>query len=579
MSEQTAPAPAVAVAVGGSPAVEGSAAGANWLGDLRNYRGRQLGLIAGAAAILAIVAAGLIWADRSTYHALYSSLDDADAAAVVESLKAAGVPYQIDKLSGMIRVPAESVHEARFTLAAQGLPRGAGAGFDFLRNPDRFGSSQFNEQARYRHALEQELARSISSIGTVRSARVHLAIPARSAFARERRAPSASVVLQLQAGRILDDSETSAITHLVASSIPGLAVGRISVIDQLGRLMSGGQGKAGMSLQLNQLEYARRLEEGYVQRVEQILSPIVGPGRVRAQAVADVDFSVVDRTEETYGKGRTVLRSEQYSGPSAVDAVASGVPGALSNDVPADKNQGDQNANAGGDANEVTGEDDPTIKKVAPSRWTRNFEVDKEVSRTQVPIGRIRRLSVAVVIDDSSAAIVGENADATTFSPEEIERLTGLVRDAVGFNAERGDSVKIVNSKFLQAELDALQWYEQPWLLGIGKLLMITIIAIIVIFVIIRPLLRELLKHFAARRVSGETGLALAGGGAGVGGQFMVEGGGRDLLESAGSAMRLSNALPAHVAMLGPIRAARTLAMEDPRRSAHVLRRWLNEDE
>lgn len=582
---------------GALPGPAGTAGGGNAFAafsGLRGVTGRQLGLIIGAAALLAAIAAGIMWAERSTYQSLYSGLEDADAAAVVESLKVAGVPYQVDRLSGDIRVPAEQVHEARFTLAAEGLPRGSGSGFEFLRSPDRFGASQFNEQARYRHALEQELARSITSISAVRGARVHLAIPTRTAFARERKPPTASVVLQLQRGRSLDTSETAAITHLVATSIPGMTVGRVSVIDQLGRLLSGGQGKTGLALKMDQLEFAQRLEERYVQRVEQILTPIVGLGRVRAQAVADIDFSVVERTEEVYAPDRAALRSEQYAGPGEAEPIASGVPGALTNAQPNDANDGEADPAPDADINQPAADaaaaEGDTGAKEAPARWTRNFELDKSVSRTQLPVGRLRRLSVAVVIDDRAAppatgeAAEGEAADQPpSFKPEDIERLTALVRDAVGFDAERGDTVQVVNSAFLLEEMDATPWYEQSWLLGLGRLLMISLVTILALFVVVKPLLRELLKYYEARRTGQTQALAMSGGGQMAGGGYYLDGGldesGLPMLTGEDGAMRLPGALAAQAGTPGgAIRAARQLATEDPRRSAHVLKRWLTEE-
>ncbi|MBT6274013.1 MAG: flagellar M-ring protein FliF, partial [Chromatiales bacterium] len=316
---------------GADPApASASSAPRQWWQTIGVPAGPQLGVIAAIAVALALVVVGILWLDRETYRVVYQGLADRDAAAVVSALEAASIPVRIDNATGNIEVPATRVHEARFKLAGQGLPRGGGFGFEFLQDNGTIGSSQFMDTARYRHALENELARSIASIGIVQSARVHLAMQAKSAFVRDQAPPTASVVLKLHPGRTLDGGQVAAITHMVATGVPGMLADRISIVDQLGRLLSKRNESPASGLNMEQLEYARRLESDYVQRVEQILAPLVGVDGLRAEASADVDFAVIERTEERFDSDNPAVRSEQVvRTDTPLPDPAEGVPGAL----------------------------------------------------------------------------------------------------------------------------------------------------------------------------------------------------------------------------------------------------------
>lgn len=544
--------------------------------------GRQVLLIVAVAVALSLLAFGMLWMDRSTYRVVYHGLSDRDAAAVVESLRGATIPVRIDEASGLVRVPGDRLHEARFKLAAEGLPRGGGLGFDFLQEQSQLGSSQFIETARYRHALETELARSIASLGSVENARVHLAMPPKSAFVREQDPPSASVIVQLYPGRALDQGQVNAIAHLVATSVPGMAPGRVSVIDQLGTLLSREPGDQGMAMSLDQLEYTRRVEERYVRRIEEILSPIVGAGRVRAQAAVDIDFTVVERTEELFDHNTRAIRSEQVYAEAkpAEPPDAEGVPGALTNQVPEapiDGQDGAQIAQANGEQ-PADADGDGIPDNLQPMRWTRNYELDKAVSRTRVPTGRVSRLSVAVVLDDRVEVTAEGVTQRVPFEAAELERLTELVRDAVGFNPDRGDSVRVINSTFQGALLPPQpQWWEQPWLLGLGKLLLAAIVVIAVLAMVVRPLMRALVTHLAARpRPAARSGQHLPGGeGAAGDGEAAVLG---PYAEGDEEPVGLPQ-IDARQDYQAHVRIAQSVAASDPRRAAHVLKQWLDDGE
>lgn len=546
-----------------------AAAAAGWR-NLGLPGARQAGLIVAVAVALALVVVGMLWMERSTDRVLYQGMSDRDAAAVVDALRVAGIDVRIDTDTGAVRVPATQLHEARFKLAAEGLPRGAGLGFEFLQEQGQMGSSQFMETARYRHALENELARSVASLGSVESARVHLAIPARSAFVRESEEPSASVILKLFPGRVLDPGQVSAITHLVSTAVPGLATARVSVIDQLGKLLSSESRDAAMSSSMDQLDYARRVEEGYVRRIEAILAPIVGAGQVRAQASVDVDFTMLERTEESYAPGGRALRSEQMFADAVEEPpLAEGVPGALGNQVPDGEGQADADA-------APAAPDDATLGPgLRARRWTRNFELDKSIVHSRVPTGRVRRLSVAVVVDDRAEITAEGETQREAFSAEELERLTALVKDAVGFDAERGDTVRVVNSTFRDAQLPpAPAWYERPWLIAVGELLLAALVLIALLAMVVRPLMRLLMQYLSTRPRQGRgasTAMSSAGDGNGDEDGPAVLGPYAD--EEPGNLPRIDGAqdYQAHV------RIAQNVAAGDPRRAAQVLKGWLDD--
>src|SRR5690606_28074626 len=416
---------------------------------------RQVLLLVGVAAAVAAGFAIVLWSQAPGYTRLLGNLQAAEVAQIAEALRASGIEHRFDLDTGSVSVPASRVHDARLELASRALPKSGAAGMELLGEQSGFGGSQFMESARYQQALKAELARTIAHLGVVEKARVHLAIPRQSSFIRDQRRAGASVLLELRPGRTLEPDQASAIVHLVATSVPNLEPGRVTVIDQHGRLLSGPGDRADELRSMESFRRARELEEMFRRRIEELLTPLVGPGRVRAQVVADLDFSVTERMEESYDPAKTVLRSEQVSieRQDGVAAAAAGVPGALSNQPP-------------GVAAAPAGEEGEATASVEVSqRATRNYEVDRTISRTRPESGTIERLSVAVLVDDGPAGGEAEG-EHEPLTDADIERFTALVREAVGFRAERGDSVVVVKAAFRNVpESDAapeVPLWEQP---------------------------------------------------------------------------------------------------------------------
>jgi flagellar M-ring protein FliF len=456
---------------------------------------KPLAMLVGIAAAVALGVCIVLWTKEPTYSLLYGNLSQKDAAQIVQALEASSIPYKVDSTTGQIMVPAERVHDARLQLAGQGLPEGDG-GFAVLAKEPGFGVSQFMESARYQHALETELARTISNLQPVEGARVHLALPRQSAFIRDRRPPSASVFVQLKPGRRLESEQVTAITNLVASSIPELEASQVTIVDQKGRLLSAPQGDDEFAARERQLEIARNMEERYTARIEQLLAPLVGPGRVRAQVVADVELSTTEEAREQYRPESQVVRSEQTAEEINRTGVGpQGVPGALTNQPP-------QPGVALPPGASVTTEIKPAQVEVLPDstsrQATRNYEIDRTIAYTKMPAGRLKRLTVAVLIDNLRTVDEEGNVVETPLSAEQLENITRLVKDAVGFDAARGDSVNVVNASFkgeVEPEVtpEKIPLWERPLVRDIAKLIAGLIALLAVVFVILRPLIRALL--------------------------------------------------------------------------------------
>jgi len=377
-------------------------------------------------------------------------VSDRDGGAIIASLQQMNVPYRFTEGGGAILVAAEKVSEVRLKLAAQGLPKSGAVGFELLDN-QKFGTSQFAEQVNYQRGLEGELARSIETIGTVQTARVHLALPKASLFVRAQKKPSASVVLSLQPGRTVDDGQVSAIVHMVSSSVPDLDAKSVTVVDQRGNLLSAANAGT-RGLDVGQLKYVESIEQSYVRRIEAILQPLVGAGNVRAQVAADVDFSLVEHTDEKYRpnqeQGSSAIRSQQSAESSQQRASATGgVPGALSNQPPL-------NATAPvGAAGAAAGAASGALPANRPLGTTRkdvtiNYEVDRSIRHTQESGGVTKRLSVAVVVNYQELRGANGKASKVPLTAAQLEQVTNLVKEAMGFSQARGDSVNVVNSPF-----------------------------------------------------------------------------------------------------------------------------------
>jgi flagellar M-ring protein FliF len=528
---------------------------------------RQLAVMVGIAASVAIGVAVVLWSQSPNYSPLYGSLAEKDAMEVVTALQQAGVDYKVEQATGMVLVPNGKLQEIRMQLAAQGLPHSDGLGFEMLQQDTGFGTSQLVESARYHHALEGELARTIATISGVQTARVHLALPKQSVFVRKRNPPSASVTLKLYAGRVLEQGQVEAILHLVASSVPEMEPGRVTIVDHKGRLLSDERGSREMKLSATQFEYTRKVEEHYRKRIEDLLVPIVGGDSVRAQVTADMDFTVTEQTQERFNPDQPALRSEQLNEEASRLGAVQGVPGALSNQPPAAGSAPQQ-------AQEVADAADAAEPLNTSKQATRNYELDRVVSHTRMAPASLRRLSVAVVVDD----VVEPGAEGAVVrrerTPEEVERITQLVREAIGYDARRGDSVKVINSSFLPPEpIEALPepaLWENAWFWDVLKQVGGVLVAILVIFGVLRPTMKRLMgPAVVAQQGAGATAAALGADAAGEAGGEQ-----RPMLDKNGEPVRL----PGPAGYENVLDAARGMVDSDPKRVAQLVKTWIAED-
>ncbi|BAL23652.1 flagellar basal-body MS-ring/collar protein FliF [Azoarcus sp. KH32C] len=452
-----------------------------------------------AAAAIAIAIAMLVgvwlWTRQPEYAVLFSNLEERDGGNIVTALQQQNVPYRFSPGGNAILVPANQVHDVRLRLAAQGLPKGGLVGFELMEN-QKLGVSQFHEQVNFQRALEGELARTIQSISSVASARVHLAIPKQSGFLRDEQKPTASVMVNLHPGRTMDAAQVAGIVHLVASSVPQLANDRVSVIDQNGNLLtSRSDPLRNAGLDATQLNYVREVENSYIRRIETILTPLVGGDNFKAQVTADVDFNQVEETAETFKPNPSpdqAIRSQQTSEQSVREPAAQGVPGALTNQPPVpatapitSPNVPGGGTGAGGTAN---GNRAATI----------NYELDRTVQHTKQSVGQVKRLSVAIVVNQRTETLPNGQTRQVALSDDEVNRITSLVREAMGFSQKRGDTLNVSSAQFAAAKEEgpaAVPIWKDPEIQEIGKEVLKYVVILValafVYFGVIRPLIRS----------------------------------------------------------------------------------------
>jgi flagellar M-ring protein FliF len=403
---------------------------------------RQLGLLIGLAASIALGVYLVLWSRTPNYSVLYHQVSPRDAAEIVNVLQQQNIAYQMDTETGLVLVDAKKVHEARIALAAQDLPHSAGDGFELIEKDQGFGTSDFIQNARYQRALEGELARTIMAISAVENARVHLALPKESAFLADKRKPSASVFINLAPGRHLGDEQVSAIIHLVASSVPDMDSSQVTLVDNKGHLLSNSDPTSGIGLSSRQMEYKRKVEANLAGNIENILLPIVGANKVRAQVVASMDFTQLEMTQESFDPDAPAVRSEQrVEEHSQGSAAQGGVPGALSNQPPGAATA-PQQAGSAGASTQAKGANKSQV------RYTINNELDRSIVHRRQSPGAIKRLSVAVVVDHKMVRNDKGEMVSTAYTQDELNRFTTLAKEAVGFDAIRGDSVNIINAEF-----------------------------------------------------------------------------------------------------------------------------------
>ncbi|HLF96937.1 MAG TPA: flagellar basal-body MS-ring/collar protein FliF [Methylococcaceae bacterium] len=449
-------------------------------------RGQQMAWLAGIALAIALAVAVVLWTRHADYSPLFGGMPDKDVAEVVEALDKLGMDYRVDSTTGAVKVPSGQVHEVRLRLAGQGLPRESGGGFELMEQDRGFGNSQLMETARYQHALEGEIARSIVTLDPVKAARVHLAFPKETVFVRERKKPSASVVVHLHAGRSLGKEQAQAIVHLVSSSVPQLDPESVTVVDQEGRLLSSRDTGGEMALSNKQFEHKREVEEYLIGRIENILSPLVGREGLRTQVSADIDFTVTERTQELFNPDQPAMRSEQTTEQqSRGGGGAQGVPGALSNQPPA---AGTAPEVAGGQAGAAAaGGGSESLNRNS----TRNFELDRTVSHSRLAVGGLRRLTAAVVVDNRRVRQEDGAISEKPYSEEELVRFTDLVKEALGYDVTRGDRVMVTNAPFKSEEAPpALKIWEEDWFWSAVRQGVALLALAAIILGVIRPLLK-----------------------------------------------------------------------------------------
>jgi flagellar M-ring protein FliF len=530
--------------------------------------GRNFLLGIGIAVVLAIMVGSWMWSQQPEYRILFANVSDKDGGAITAALDQMAIPYKFSEGGGAIMVASDKVHDARLKLASQGLPKGGNVGYELMEN-QKLGVSQFHEQINYQRSLEGELARSIESLAAVSSARVHLALPKPSVFVREQQRPTASVLLNLQSGRTLDQAQVQAIVHLVASSVAELPASNVTVVDQAGNLLSDTSKQAGAKqLDPNQLKYALQVQQGIVRQVESLISPLVGPGNVRAEATADIDFAQVDTAAEIYKPNSppepSAIRSQQTSEAGGPATAASGVPGALSNQPPGAATAPISGGTPAAGAPAAAG---PTRKDA-----TTNYEVDKTVRYEQRPMGAIKRLTVGVLVNHRR--IIDTKTGKVTVQPlttAEVAQINELVKQAMGYNKERGDTLTVTNAPFdgvgkpVEAP-EVVAWWRDPENVAMakyyGKIALVLLFIAFLYYRILRPMLRPVMRRLdeysAVPEATAEE-------------EAKAE-------EAAAEAEEMEGS-PQAGGYRNNLAMAKKLAQEDPRVVANVVKAWVGANE
>ncbi len=538
----------------------------NWLQRLTSLdRAQRMRLGVGVALLVAIAVAAIVLGRQPDYRVLFANLNDKDGGAIVAQLTTMNVPYKYAEGGGAILIPSEKVHDVRLRLATQGLPRGSVTGFELMET-NRFGMTQFQERLNFQRGLEGELTRSIQALSSVQSARVHLALPNQNGFFREQQKPSASVLISLHPGRILDRAQLAGIVHLVASSVPELAPSAVSVLDDTGKLLSQSpDGNSANAVDAQQLLYVQQIEQQLTRRIQEILEPVVGRNNVKAQVSAELDFSRTESTSEQFRPNQTpdakTVRSQQMLETSGMaQKTATGVPGAVANQPPAPSAAPINGANPAPQAGTQQGTEESSTKRES----TTNYEVDKTVRVTRGNNWAIKRLNAAVVVNYQSAEEKGKTV-TKALTPEQLEQMKALVRETIGFNSERGDSVNLMNTPFqveAATSTDVPLW-KQPEVIEVAKTFAWPVGALLFAAMVLLGVVRPALKGNAPRAIP-------------------VAGGQLDALE-ADEPDRPALPPPSKkdenvVATPEQVRLeeARVLAKENPVAVANILKSWVN---
>ncbi|CUA88548.1 flagellar basal-body MS-ring/collar protein FliF [Pseudidiomarina woesei] len=577
-----------------SPA-PGAVAPQQWLNKLK--QSGLVPLLIGGAAFIGLVFALVMWASAPEYRVLYSNLSEADGGRIVNELDTRQIPYQLNG-AGTILVPSDQVHKLRLQMAEQGLPQGGNAGFSLMDN-QAFGISQFAEQVNFQRALEGELSSSMESLGPVQKARVHLAMAKASVFVREREPAKASVILTLHPGRKLGDGQVQAIIHMVSSSVPELAPDNVTVVDQYGALLS--QNNRDDALSGSKLDYIQQVERSYQQRIENILIPILGRDNIKAQVVAQIDFSKREATAERYSPNQTAdtaaIRSiQRNTNLQGSGNGAMGIPGALTN-TPPGVEPSPVEAPAEGDEGEVATN---TGTRAVQQDQVVNYELDRFVEHVDHQRGQLERLSVAVVINHRTTLDEEGNPQMVPRSDEELEYINRLVRQAMGFQEARGDQIEVVNSPFVNERDNVVEepWYKQPAVMQLAQNIVRYVLAGIGILLLYLMLLRPLMKRYVHITPAAEGAVATNGKGtlrAVVGddddmeevvvkrrrrkdGSTYDDENDFDDEEAAGDSFHWPEQRK-NKSYTQALAKAKEIAQSNPRQVARILQNWMNEDD
>lgn len=525
---------------------------------------RQVSLIVGLSASVALIIAILLWSQSTSYSLLFGNMEPRELNEVVQILDSQRVSYKLDSTGSSVMVPANQVHSLRLQLAAEGFPKPAESGYQLLDRDQGFGISQFRETTQFHRALEGELAKSVASLNQVDSARVMLGLPKRSVFVREQQAASASVVLRLRSGRNLDEQNVAAIVHLVAASVPNLDPANVTVVDQFGNLLSNVMRTTDLQLSMRQLDYTRNVEESLSLRVVNLMAPILGgANRVRAQVSAELDFTQIEQTRENFDPDPNAIRSEQEIREINRDnAGPQGIPGALANQPPPAGLAAEQ---------AIDPANDPNVRNLSERR-TRNFEIDRTISHIKNPVGALKRLSVAVVLDDRLVNVDGQ-IERQALTEDELASFRQIISDSLGLDQARGDTLSIINTAFVAPEesfFETGSFWEEPWFWDAIKHLVAAIAILVIVFGVVRPMLRDLTQKRWVQNdypedvmdedvvmASADINQALDQMNKDISGQ--------------------SNITAAKPSSLEALEKARGLASSDPKLVAMVLKEWMQE--
>jgi flagellar M-ring protein FliF len=549
-----------------------SPASSGWLQRLSTLdRAQRMRLGVGAALLVAVAIAAIVLGRQPDYRVLFANLNDKDGGAIVAQLSQMNVPYKHADGGGAILIPADRVHDVRLRLATQGLPKGSVAGFELMES-SKFGMTQFQERLNFQRGLEGELTRSIQALSSVQGARVHLALPNQNGFFREQQKPSASVLVSLHPGRVLDRAQLAGIVHLVASSVPELAPSAVSVLDDTGKLLSQSPDTAsGSGVDAQQLLYVQQIEQQYARRIMDILEPVVGRNNVKAQVSAEVDFSQTESTSEQHrpnlAADASAIRSQQVvesNGPQG-NPLPTGVPGAASNQPPAPSAAPINGANPPLAA--ANGQQQGALGAGGRRESVINYEVDNTVRVTRGGSGAVKRLSAAVVVNYQSSEDKGKTV-AKALTPAQLEQMTALVRETIGFNKDRGDSVNLMNTPFQVdvAPVNDVPLWKQPEMVDLAKTFAWPVGAVLFAALVLLGLVRPALKGAARPRA------------------IPMAGGTLDALEAEQperpalpAPTRKNELLPVSPEQM-QLEDARRLAKENPMAVANILKTWVNGD-